>query len=301
MPFSFDSALALSKPQKKRWIRRHPVLFPIILFLLVAAGLLAGQSADRDSAIGILTVDGIILESEPIVRKLRSLEKNSQVKGIVMRINSPGGAVAPSQEILTELLRVGKKLPVYSSISSVAASGGYYVAIGAKKIYANPGSLTGSIGVIMQTYNVEELMEKVGVRAQTIKSGKNKDIGSIFREMTEEDRKVLKSVIDDTHSQFVQAVAENRPFDMETSALLADGAVFTGRQALERGLIDGLLSFRQAVEQMKSDIGLEEEVELLYPQDEEDSFFDKLDLLESFTNIKERTLRTGLFYLGRYL
>ena len=297
MHFTLNSGSTPKKPQKKKWIGRHPVLFPISLFILFAFGLFAIQSATQDPVIGIIVIDGIILESEPTVRKLRSLENDVNVKGIVVRINSPGGAVAPSQEIFAELLRIGEKMPIYSSISSVAASGGYYVAIGTQKIYANPGSLTGSIGVVMHTYNVKNLMDKIGIFTETIKSGKNKDIGSAFRKMTKEERQLLKGVIDDTHTQFVRAVAEYRPFDIKKAELLADGTIFTGQQALEKGLIDGLLSFRQTVEQLKQDVGLNEEIHLLYPEDEKDSFFEGLDLIESVLSIPQKTIRSGLFYL----
>ncbi len=257
------------------------------------------QSTAQNREIGVVAVEGIILRSEPIIEKLRFLESNSNVMGIVVRIDSPGGAVVPSQEIFAELLRIGEELPIYSSISSVAASGGYYVAIGTDKIFANPGSVTGSIGVMMQTYNVKNLMDKIGIFTETIKSGKNKDIGSAFRNMTEEERVLLKGVIDDTHAQFVQAVAARRPFDIEKAKRLADGAIFTGRQALEAGLVDGLLSFRQTIEQLKEDFGLEEEVQLLYPKEKSNLLFDGLDLVESALKIKWESFRSGLFYLDR--
>ena len=299
MPFSLDSAL--TRPKPRPWIKRHPVLFPLILFVLLSLGYFSIQTSTQDPAFGIIPVKGVILESEPVVRKLRSLEDDPQIKGIIVHINSPGGAVAASQEIFTELLRIRKKIPVYSSIASVAASGGYYVAIGTQKIYANPGSLTGSIGVIMQTYNVKQLLDKVGVYTETIKSGKNKDVGSVFREMRPEERLLLEGVINDTHKQFVQATADNRPLDVSEVKSLADGSVFTGQQAHKNGLVDGLLSFRETINQLKNDIGLKGEVQLIYPEDEKTLLTEILDSVKSLLTIKKEATLSGLLYLNRFL
>ena len=241
-------------------------------------------------------MEGVILDSKTIIDKIRFLEKNSHVKGIIVRINSPGGAVSPSQEIFNELVRVSREMPVYSSISSVAASGGYYIAIGTNRIYANPGSITGSIGVIMQSFNVEKLMRKIGIDAVTIKSGKNKDIGSAFRKMRPGEQKLLQTVIEDTHDQFVQAISQQRKLAKKKVQSIADGRIFTGRQALKEKLIDGLAGFYDTVDHLAADLKLEDGYQLVYPPDEVDTFLSKLDLMESVLNLKNKVTRNSLLY-----
>ena len=293
MPLTFGPQLDVRK--KPGFIKRHPVLFPIIvLFVLLISISLVSRSATAPS-LGVVAVEGVILESEPTIRKLRQLQKNPSVKGIIVRINSPGGAVAPSQEIFSELLRLRKHKKVFVSISSVAASGGYYIAVGSDRIFANPGSLTGSIGVIMQSYNIEELLSRVGVKPVTIKSGKNKDLGSMFRPLKKEERKLLESVLQNTHEQFIEAVAENRTIDLEQVTELADGRVFTGKQAAELGLVDELAGFREVVEKMRNELNIQKEVELIYAKDEE-KLFQQLGL-EGLLPDSARVLQTGLFYL----
>ncbi len=298
MPFSLNVHQNLPAP-KKPLRKRFPVLIPLIVFLLLIGGYSVLTRSVAPPLIGVIPIEGIILESETIIKKIRELEESTQVKGIILRINSPGGAAAPSQEIFSELLRVRSSKKVYASISSVAASGGYYIAIGAHKIYANPGSLTGSIGVIMQTFNVEKLMNRLGISVETIKSGENKDIGSAFRSMKATERKLLESVIEDTHRQFVTAVQENRAIDPKRIVSLADGRVFTGKQALQHGLIDGLASFRETVEEMKTALGITDPVQLYYPLDKKDAILSMFDL-ESLFPIRKTFTYTGLFFLGSY-
>ncbi|MFH2130453.1 MAG: signal peptide peptidase SppA [bacterium] len=298
MPFSLyipQNAPAAKKPLRKRF----PVLLPLVVFGLMVLGYFILNRSVSPPLIGVVPVEGIILESETVIKKIRVLEANPDVKGIIVRINSPGGAASPSQEIFTELMRLRPEKMVYASISSVAASGGYYVAIGAEKIFANPGSLTGSIGVIMQSFNVEKLMDHIGIRVETIKSGENKDIGSVFRSMKPTERKLLESVLDDTHRQFVTAVQKSRSIDSDKMQYLADGRIFTGKQALQHGLIDGLASFRETVDALKKALGITEEVQLYYPLDKKDALLSMLDL-ETIFPIKKTFTYTGLFYLGSY-
>ncbi len=297
MPFSLDSSLNKKPVKKPLLARRHPTLLPILVFILLIVGFSLISQTTSPPLIGVVPIDGVILESETIINKIRRLEDDPAVRGIIVRINSPGGAVAPAQEIFTELLRLKKKKRIYVSISSVAASGGYYIAVGAHKIFANPGSLTGSIGVIMQTYNVEKLMSKLGVRIEIIKSGKNKDLGSAFRPMAPEERNLLEAVLADTHEQFIKAIAGNRLLKIQEVRKLADGRFFTGQQALDIGLIDGLASFRETVEQMRRDIGLEEKIELVYPMDKKETLWSILNL-EALFPFKESFAYSGLFYLG---
>ncbi|MCK5011952.1 MAG: signal peptide peptidase SppA, partial [Deltaproteobacteria bacterium] len=186
--------------------------------------------------VGIVKIEGTIVESEPIIDKIIKFRKSKRVKAIVLRINSPGGMVAPSQEIYQEIKKACKEKKVIVSMESVAASGGYYIACTADKIVANPGTLVGSIGVILQIENIEELLNKIGLRRKVVKSGKYKDIGSITRPMTEEEEATLQVFSDDIYNQFVDAVAEGRSMKREEVLKIADGRIFTGAQAIELGL-----------------------------------------------------------------
>jgi protease-4 len=175
------------------------------------------------------------------------------VKGVLLRINSPGGTVPTSQEINGELLALrSKNKPVVASMADVAASGGYYIACGADKIVAQPGTLTGSIGVIFNSINVKVLADKVGVQPQVVKSGLFKDIGSPFRPFTPEEKELLKGIIDDSYDQFVQVVSKGRNLPVDTVKKLADGRVYTGRQALKLGLVDQLGGYDTSLDLLQS-------------------------------------------------
>ena len=205
-------------------------------------------SGTTTESVAVVELNDVIITSEEIVRQLRKYQKNKLVKAIVLRVNSPGGGVAPSQEIYDEVRKTrdaGK--PVVVSMSSVAASGGYYVALGASKIVANSGTITGSIGVISQFTNFSNLMKKIGIENTTIKSGKFKDSGSPFREMDEEDKAYFQSAIDDVYGQFVEAVAKERKLPIESVRAIADGRIYTGTQAYRLKLIDTLGTFQTAI------------------------------------------------------
>ena len=178
---------------------------------------------------------------------MKDYVKDSSIKAIVLRIDSPGGAVAPSQEIYEEVRKAIAKKKIVVSMGSVAASGGYYIASPATKIIANPGTLTGSIGVIMEIPNVEGLMNKIGVKTEVIKSGRHKDIASVFRGIKKEEREILQNVLDNVHEQFIVAVAEGRKMLRDDVKRIADGRIFTGEQALKIGLIDELGNLEDAV------------------------------------------------------
>ena len=204
-----------------------------------------GTGADR---VAIVELDEPILTSDAIIRQLRKYQNRSSVKAIVLRLNSPGGAVAPSQEIFQEVKRtVGKGTPVVVSMSSVAASGAYYIACGASKIVANPGTITGSIGVVSQFTDISRLMEKVGVESTTVKSGQYKDTGSPTRPMTRDDVSQIQLLIDDVYAQFVEDVAVSRHMPVDSVYQYADGRVFTGRQAYRYGLVDTLGTLQTAI------------------------------------------------------
>lgn len=197
--------------------------------------------------VGLIRIQGVILDSKEAIEELKNYSKDPSIKAVILRVDSPGGAVAPAQEIYKEIMNLKKKKKVVVSMGSVAASGGYYIASPADKIVANPGTLTGSIGVIMEIPNFEGLMKKIGVETQVIKSGKHKDIPSVFKSMTEEERKILQSVLDDVHEQFIKAVSEGRGIEYKEIKKLADGRIFTGKKAKELGLVDVLGNLEDAI------------------------------------------------------
>lgn len=238
---------------KNRWlwiiIGLGAVFFCTVIFAIIAlTSLLSGKSEMTLSpGIGLVEVKGLIIEPLEIVKQLHDFGKDDKVKAVVVRIDSPGGVVGPSQEIWSALKRLKEKKPVVVSMGSVAASGGYYIAVPATLIYANPGTITGSIGVLMKFSNLEGLMEKVGMKAFTLKTGKFKDVGSPARAMSEAEKAMLQSVIESTHGQFVRAVAEGRKLPEATVREIADGRIFSGEQALAIKLIDRLGTLQDAV------------------------------------------------------
>lgn len=198
--------------------------------------------------VAVVELEGMILEVDDLVRELKSHRDNPLVKAVVIRINSPGGVVGPTQELHQALMRVrqaGK--PVVASLGSVAASGGYYAAVAADRILANPGTLTGSIGVIMQMANVESLFKKVGIDYVVVKAGRYKDLGNFSRAMTLEEQRILQALLDDVHAQFIDAVAAGRKLDRAEVVKFADGRVFSGVQAKALHMVDELGSFEDAV------------------------------------------------------
>lgn len=215
--------------------------------------------------VAVLEIEGVIQSSQVLNERLIDLRDDDSVKAIVLRVNSPGGAVGPSQEIYTEVKRAAKVKPVIVSMGSVAASGGYYIAAPAQRILANPGTITGSIGVIMEFTNIEQLLGKLGLKSQVVKSGENKDIGSPTRPMTEKDRRIFQSLIDDVHRQFMTAIAEGRKMDLNKVEALADGRVFTGNQALKAGLVDELGNLQDAIRVAGKLGGIEGEPSVIYP------------------------------------
>jgi len=199
--------------------------------------------------VAIVRVEGPILESYQTIEELKAFAEDPLVKAIVIRIDSPGGGVAPSQEIYNAVKRVRREnnKTVVASMGTVAASGGYYIAVATDRILANPGTLTGSIGVIMQMANFQELLEKIGVKSVVVKTGKFKDLGSPFRPMGEDERQLLEAVMNDTLSQFIEAVADGRSMDAAEVEQLADGRVFTGRQAKSVLLVDEIGDLQDAI------------------------------------------------------
>jgi len=213
----------------------------------------------RKNVLGLVEIKGVILSGKPFVDEIERFRKIANIKAIIVRIDSPGGAVAPSQEVYEAIHRAREEKPVFSSMGSVAASGGYYIACATDKIYANPGTLTGSIGVAMQLRNVEALFSKIGINNPIIKSGKFKDVGSPYRKMTPKESQYLQNVSDDIYEQFVEAVAKGRHLKREKAEELADGKVYTGKKAKELGLVDELGGLQTAIRESGVRVGLKEE------------------------------------------
>jgi protease-4 len=211
--------------------------------------------------IGVVSVNGIIAGIDEQIRQLEIFEDRSSIKAILLEINSPGGMVGPSQELSETVKRISDSgKPVVASVRSVGASGAYYIASSADTIVSNPGALIGSIGVIMEFMRVEEMMDKIGIDYEVVKSGRFKDLGSPFREMTADERKVIGELIKDVYEQFINHILENRKgLSREELEPLADGRVFTGRQALELNLIDALGTRRDAIKIAARAAGIEDE------------------------------------------
>lgn len=239
-------------------MRRHPFIlgFCILLFigvvffsLIYALGLLKGEgrSLHLGAKVGVVRIEGVIIDSTELIEQIEEFSNDDGIRAVVLRINSPGGGVVPSQEIYQSVLELRKKKKVVASMGAVAASGGYLIAVAADRVVANPGTITGSISAVMHFADVQELMKKVGVRSSVVKSGKFKDIGSPVREMTGEERHLIQGIVDDIYDQFTQIISENRNVPLGTIIGLADGRIFSGRQALAVKLVDELGGLQDAV------------------------------------------------------
>jgi protease-4 len=279
-------------------VRKRSVLVTVIVLVLLFAALvgsIAFISYRKGGASGpvfgdkvaLLEVRGMIIDVQPVIEQLGKFTKDDSVKAIVFRIESPGGAVSPSQELYREIQRSAEKKPVVASMGSVAASGGYYIASGVKKIYANPGTITGSIGVIAQFTNLEDLFKKIGFRMEVVKSGAFKDVGNPGRAMTPEEREYLQKLLDNVHQQFVRDVARGRRMPVEKVREIADGRIFTGEQAKAMGLVDELGGLNDAVDAAAKMAGITGEPKLVYPEKKKVSLLDYL-LDRSAETVAER-------------
>ena len=254
----------------------------LLLFLVTVWVLMATVSEDGlptgGPKVAVVELEGIIVDGGAAVRELREHADNGSVKAVVLRVNSPGGVVAPTQEIFAAIQRVRKGgKPVIASLGAVAASGGYYVATAADRIYASPGTLTGSIGVVMQMANIEGLLKKVGVEYVVVKAGSYKDVGNLARSMSPEERKMLQALLDDVYAQFVDAVAEGRGLERTEVLAFADGRIYSGQQALALKMIDEMGGFEDAVEAAGKLANIPGRPRLVYPRKK----FSFKDLLES--------------------
>ncbi|MEW6518911.1 MAG: signal peptide peptidase SppA [Thermodesulfobacteriota bacterium] len=279
--------------QERLFRQRHPLLTGFfilgvllmffgfgITFFVVSMGRQAGKShflVTDNETVGIIQLKGLITDADKILDQLLQFRQLKSVKAVVVRIDSPGGAVGASQEIFSEIARLNKVKPVVASMGSVAASGGYYAALGAGKIVASPGTLTGSMGVIFKFPNLEKIFQKIGYKDEVIKSGELKDIGSPSRPLTAEERSLLQGLLDEVHEQFIRDIAQSRNLPAEDVRKVADGRIFSGETAKNLGLIDQLGNFNDAVSLAASLAGMESETPtLVYPEDDDLSLFKML-------------------------
>jgi len=257
--------------KRKRILIGLGVIVALLVFFFSALFFI-GRSMGRPGRfafgdkIAVVEISGVITQSSGIIEEIHQYLEDEGVKAIILRIDSPGGGVGPSQEIHREVLKVKTRKKVVTSMGSVAASGGYYIACASDLIVANPGTITGSIGVLMEFTNIEELFKKIGIKGVVLKSGEHKDIGSPFREMTPEEKKIIQAVIDNVHQQFIQAVAEGRKMDHSKVAQIADGRILTGEQAKQAGLVDQIGNLQDAIDTTAKLVGIEGKPNILYPK-----------------------------------
>ena len=242
-----------------------------MLFVAYSIGARKGSSTGfsfkTGNHVAVLTIENVIIDSDKYLESLNEIRKNSSIKAIVVRINSPGGAVGPSQEIYSELVNIKAEMPVIASMGSVAASGGYYIACAADTIFANPGTITGSIGVIAQFLSYKDLLEWAKIDVEVIKSGKFKDVGSPLRTMNEEEREYIQNLIDNVHNQFTATVAVTRGIDKNKIKPISDGRIFSGEQAIELDLVDELGNLNEAINYAAKQGGIEGDPDIIkYPK-----------------------------------
>ncbi|MBN1470761.1 MAG: signal peptide peptidase SppA [Syntrophaceae bacterium] len=298
-------------------MRKHPVIVGVLILLVLSAflyvffyraGLNSGKSTrfySRDK-IGVVTVEGVIADSIKITEQLDEFGKDNSIVAVVLRVDSPGGGVAASQEIHDAVIELKKTKKVVVSMGSIAASGGLLIACAADKIVANPGTITGSISAIMHFANLEELFKKVGVKSAVVKSGKYKDIGSPFRDMTPEEKVIVQDLVDDIYNQFVDVIVKERKLSREKVIEIADGRVFSGRRAKELGLVDDLGDMASAARLASKLSGNEGKYDLVYPSKKRISVFDFIvdEASSKISSSLREKLESGsglsyLYYPGR--
>jgi protease IV len=283
-------------------------LFVLAVFSLVYLTLRAGGSESAFSGfgdrIGVVDLDGVILSPQPVVDELKAFGNDSSIKAIILHVNSPGGGVAASEEIYREVKRVReeKKKKVVVSIETVGASGAYYVALGANKIYADNGSVVGSIGVIAEWVNYGELMKWAKLKSEVIKTGEFKDTGDPARDLTPAEQTYMQSLIDDMFGQFIRAVADGRGMKYEDVKAIANGKVWTGQEALSMKLIDNVGDFEAVVKDTAKSVGISGEPTLVHPERERRSLLDLLvgDISKYIpTEGKALEQQVGFYYLWK--
>ncbi len=290
--------------------RRHPILF----FLLIFTGLVAGtliiitlvvtlgfkgmtrfdnDIRSKKKKVGVVEVSGVISDARTPIRHLKRFREDPSIHAIVLRVDSPGGSVGPAQEIYREIIKTKKIKKIVTSMGTLAASGGYYVAAATDKIMASPGTLTGSIGVIMGYANIEKLLEKIGLVPIVVKSGQYKDVGSPTRAMRSDEKQMLQDLSDAIHHQFIKDVADGRGLSVEKVRQVADGRIVTGEAAREAGLVDRLGNLEDAVQWAGELAGLKEEVQAVYARDRERSLLKYL-METTLSNFIEKMIHNPL-------
>ena len=245
--------------RKKSPLAKRLLFLALILLALVGISSITSEWVQQGTKnrIGIVDITGLITDSLYITNQVKKFRQDKRIRGIILRIDSPGGAVGPSQEIYDEVLKTRESgKTIYASMGALAASGGYYIASAAEKIFANPGTLTGSIGVIMAFSNAKGLMEKIGLQPEIVKAGEYKDIGSPARAMTQKERNLLQSVVTDVHQQFIEAVASGRDISVAEVTKIADGRILTGRQAYSLNLVDQIGGLQVSIDQLAHKVGI---------------------------------------------
>ncbi|HRS87226.1 MAG TPA: signal peptide peptidase SppA [Syntrophales bacterium] len=240
--------------------------FGLYLLFYAFGGTGKGRVFSQPNKVGVVTVEGIVTDASDVVRQIEEMGEDGAVKAVVVRINSPGGGVAPAEEIFGALKELRKKKKVVASMGSIAASGAYLIACASDRIVANPGSVTGSLSAIMHFANAEALLKKIGLQATVVKSGRFKDIGTPVREMTPEERELLQGVVDDIYDHLLDIVSAERKIKKEELRKIADGRIFTGRQAKSLGLVDELGDQGAAVRLAGKLGGIEGKPEVVYPR-----------------------------------
>ncbi len=271
--------------------RRHPYLHFMLFFssivsvsiivisLIVVMGIKYSTQddiSDAEEKVGVVEVKGYIADPQETIQDIRRYREDKSIKAIVLRIDSPGGGVGPSQEISREIQRTLQAKKVIASLGVVAASGGYYIASAASGIVANPGTITGSIGVIMGFTDIQGLLQKIGITPVVVKSGEYKDIGSPVRTMTDSERTLLQTFSDQVHRQFITAIAEGRHIEYEKVASVADGRILTGENAHELGLVDRLGNLEDAIAWAGEMGGITGKVSAVYAKDKKHTFIKRL-------------------------
>ncbi len=288
-------------------MRKHPVIFGLVLLIALSVvvyfsfyrfGSDSGKSNtfSLNEKIGVVSVTGVIHDSRLINEQLKEFSENDSISAIVLRIDSPGGGVAASQEIYGAVLEARKKKKVVASLGSVAASGGLLIACAADKIVANPGTITGSISAVMQFASFEELLKKIGMKSSVVKSGQYKDIGTPFRTMTPEEKIIIQELVDDIFNQFVDVIVSDRKIAREKIMQIADGRIFSGRKAKEYGLVDSLGDIGYAATLASQLAGKDGKYDLVYPRRQRESFWELF--FESATNQLSRSLAEKTENLG---
>jgi protease-4 len=296
MPFTYYSEGRVVIQMKPSRTKKSILAIVIIILVFLGISLLFTLSTNEETPvsrfsdflesnkIGVVTVEGELTSADETLKELRKFQRRGSVKAVVLRINSPGGAVAPAQEIYREVIKTRKKKPVVASMQTMGTSAAYYIASSADKIVCSAGTITGSIGVIMMLADLEKIMDRVGLNVKIIKAGKYKDIGSMFRPLTDDERNILQDFAAEIHEQFIHDVAKARKGKIEEKQLrsIADGRFFTGEKAKEMGLVDTLGNFYDAVKIASELGGVKGEPELIYPKKKWENYLDLL--MESSAN-----------------